>query len=97
MVTLRSGKTFESKEVEVEDEPLQKEENQPTVEIPTLEEPKLTKSGEVKSKLVNSDKLTPYLDADLSPRKICLVQPKVPSPPYSQKIPTHKQEKELQV
>ncbi|KAA3473609.1 hypothetical protein EPI10_023973 [Gossypium australe] len=36
-VALRSGKTLEPKEVVVEDEPIEKEESQPTVEFPTPE------------------------------------------------------------
>ncbi|KAA3473879.1 Retrotransposon gag protein [Gossypium australe] len=47
-VILRSGRTLEPKEVEVEDEPPKKYENQPIVEIPTIEKPDSANSEENK-------------------------------------------------
>lgn len=44
---------LEPKEAIVEDEPIEKEESQPIVEIPAPKELELTKFDEVKSKLVN--------------------------------------------
>ncbi|XP_017624907.1 uncharacterized protein LOC108468539 [Gossypium arboreum] len=46
VVDLRSGKTLEPKEVVIEDERIEKEGSQPTVEIPTPVELELTKSDE---------------------------------------------------
>ncbi|XP_012487917.2 uncharacterized protein LOC105801129 [Gossypium raimondii] len=48
VVALRSGKTLEPKEAIIDDEPIEKEESQPTVEIPTPDEPEPTKSNKKK-------------------------------------------------
>ncbi|KAA3462033.1 bromodomain-containing protein [Gossypium australe] len=96
VVTLRSGRTLEPNEVEVEDKPTKKEDNQPTIEIPAPEKPDSTNSKKVKSKLGNSDKLTPSLDVDILPRKSCPVQAKVSQPLYPQRLQQHKQQHDTQ-
>ncbi|XP_017622178.1 uncharacterized protein LOC108466362 [Gossypium arboreum] len=48
-----NGNTLEPKEAMVEDEPIEKEENQPIVEIPTPKEPKLTKFYEALEQMPN--------------------------------------------
>ncbi|KAA3487889.1 Integrase, catalytic core [Gossypium australe] len=91
-VNLRSRRTFEPKEVEVKDEPPKKEQNQPTIKILAPEKPNSTNSEEVKSKLVNSDKLTSSLDADVLPRKSYPIQANVPQPLYPRTLQQHKQQ-----
>ncbi|XP_012487984.1 uncharacterized protein LOC105801197 [Gossypium raimondii] len=61
-----------------------------------IAEPELTKSNKVKSKPMNSNKLTSLLDADLPHQKSCLVQPKVLSPPCPHKFQPNKQKHEVQ-
>lgn len=84
--TLWNRRIFEPKEVKVEDEPPKKEENKATVEILAPEKLDSVNSEEVKSKPVNSDKLTPSLDEDILPRRSCPFQAKVPQPLYPQRI-----------
>ncbi|XP_016747509.1 uncharacterized protein [Gossypium hirsutum] len=50
MVALRIGKILEPKEVVIEDEPTEKEESQPTVEVPTLKKSNAEKFDEHKQK-----------------------------------------------
>ncbi|KAA3465560.1 hypothetical protein EPI10_000714 [Gossypium australe] len=91
-VNLQSRRTFEPNKVKVEYEPPQKEENQPTVKIPAPKEPIFAKSENVKSKLVNSYKLTSSLDVEILPWKSCPIQAKVPQPLYPQRLQQHKQD-----
>ncbi|KAA3477750.1 Aspartic peptidase [Gossypium australe] len=97
VVALRNGKTLEPKVVEVEGEPAKEEENQSTVEISAPKKVDVEKSEKVKSKLMNSDKLTPSFDVDTIPQKIFPIQAKVPSPLYPQRLQQHKQKQELDI
>ncbi|KAA3480241.1 Aspartic peptidase [Gossypium australe] len=85
-VALRSVRTLEPKEVEVEDEQAKRKENQPTIGIPAPQMPVSKNFKEIKSKLVNSDKLTPLTNA-----KSCLIQANVPIPSYPQRLKKRKQ------
>ncbi len=86
VVALRSGKTLEPRLIDVEDEHVEKEKSQPDVEVPTPKESESVNSDKVNPDLVNSDILTSSLDVDLPTQKSCPVQPKVPSPPYPQRL-----------
>ncbi|XP_052882204.1 uncharacterized protein LOC128290549 [Gossypium arboreum] len=93
-VALRSGKILEPRLIDAEDEPVEKEESQPAVEIPTPKESETAKTDMVNPNLVNSYTLTSYLDADLPTQKSCPAQLKVPSPPYPQRLQQHKLKQE---
>ncbi len=85
-VALQSGKTLEPRLIDVDDEHVEKEESQPAVEVPTPKESESAKFDKVNPDLVNSNILTYSLDADLPTQKSCLVQLKVPSPLYLERL-----------
>ncbi|KAG8483098.1 hypothetical protein CXB51_022019 [Gossypium anomalum] len=78
----RPGKIQEL--IDVEDKPIGK--NRLAIEIPIPKESESTKTDEENPNLVNSNTLTSSLDVDLPTQKSYPNQPKVPSPPYSQRL-----------